>query len=73
MLRTDLSNLLSLEEAAGMETGDRPGGYNPKWTVRSAYAIQIIREERRGVRREKEYESEQDLKARLRKAGLEDG
>jgi hypothetical protein len=47
----DYRELLGLEDEVGVETADTEGGTNPLWLVRTSYAIGIIRNERRKVRR----------------------
>jgi hypothetical protein len=71
MLRS-LGDLLAIEETVGIETREEQGGFSPQWTIRTAEAIRVIREERRKVRREKDTEAEAERKARLREAGLID-
>jgi hypothetical protein len=58
-----------LEALAGTETGDRPGGHDPNWNVRTKTAIGIIREERYFVRREVAHRREQERLAKARAEG----
>lgn len=65
----DYLALCSIEELVGTETGDRPGGVNPKWSVRTAAGIRIIREERYKIRREESFKLDEERKARERARG----
>lgn len=65
-IEADYRSLSELEAMAGVETSERPGRYDPTWNIRTRTAIDIIREERYNVRREKEYEAKLEAEARER-------
>lgn len=67
-LAEDYRALSEIEARAGTETEDAPGGIDPTWNVRIYAAIGIIREERYKVRREVNYEQEQEREAKDRAA-----
>jgi hypothetical protein len=71
LLYSDYIKLLSIEEVEGTETKEEQGGYNPRWSVRTAEGIRVIREERRRVRRHFEREADAKLRARLKALGID--
>jgi hypothetical protein len=73
LIREDYGSLCEIEALAGTETEDRPGAYDPAWSVRIKTGIGVIREERYKVRREVRYNKEQDDKARARAEAKRNG
>jgi hypothetical protein len=61
----DFGRYLSIEAEEGTETPEQVGRTNPLWSIRTAEAIRIIREERHKVSRELRKRRDEEFRAWL--------